>query len=530
MKAGLAQALRAAVGVLGLSPADDVELERPASPDHGDWSSNVALALARRAGRPPRALAQDIAGMITLPDHVAGVEVAGPGFLNFRLHRSWMGPLVRQAMDPSFGTAGWGAGERVQVEFVSANPTGPLHVGNGWWASYGDAVCRMLEATGHAVTREYYVNDTGGQIRWLGESLLARRRGEGVPEEGYQGEYVADLAKEYDGPDEVVAAGRWAAGRILDNIKDSLERIGVRFDEWFSQASIEESGAIDETVDLLRERGLVFEADGAVWLRSTEVGDSRDRVLVKSNGDFTYLAGDLAYHRNKFLVRGFDRVINVWGADHHGQVASLLAGVKALGVDESRLEVRLGQMVSLAQGRMSKRAGNIVPLSDLVAEIGPDSTRFLSLLSSIDTATTLDLEVAVKQDLENPVYYVQMAHARVCSIAARAAERGIDLQRGDAGTLEEPEANEIAHLVEAFPDVVGDAARLRAPHKVATWCRELAGEVHRYYHRYPVLPAEPRLRDARFSLLDAARAALGSGLGLLGVSAPAEMARLEEPE
>lgn len=529
MKPALQRALHAAVEACGLRPPDEIALERPASPDHGDWSSNLALVLAKAAGRPARELADDIASAFVAPEHVASIEVAGPGFLNLRLAPSWKGELVTAAREPGFGKAEWGGRERVQVEFVSANPTGPIHVGNGRWVAYGDALARLLEATGHEVWREYYVNDTGGQVRQLGESLLSRRRGEQVPDEGYQGEYVAELAQAYDGSNDVAIAGRWAAERILENIRHAIENIGVRFDAWYSQASIEESDAVEVTIGFLRERGVVYEEDGATWLKSTEFGDSRDRVLVKSDGDFTYLASDLGYHRDKFLLRAFNRVIDVFGADHHGHVPSLLAGVEALGVERGRLEVIVGQMVSLAGGEsLSKRAGNIVALDDVVTEIGPDSARFLFLMSSIDTTMTLDLDMAVKQDLENPVYYVQMAHARVCSIAARAPERGIHLGPGDAGTLDEPEANEIAHLIEAFPDIVSEAARQRAPHKLAGWCRKLAGEVHGYYHRYPVLPAEPALRDARFALLDGARVVLGRGLELLGVSAPSEMTRLYE--
>jgi arginyl-tRNA synthetase len=454
--------------------------------------------------------------------------VAGPGFLNFTLQPSWKALLVAAAREPDFGVGDIGENERVQVEFVSANPTGPLHVGHGRWAAYGDALARLLEATGYRVSREYYVNDTGGQVRRLGESLLARRRGERVADEGYQGDYIEELAKGYGGADDAMTAGAWAAEPILLNIRSTLDAIGVHFDEWFSQASIQESAAVAGTIELLRERGAIFEDHGAVWLRSTSYGDSRDRVLVKSDGEFTYLAGDLAYHRNKFLERGFDRVIDILGADHHGQVASLLAGTSALGVEEGRLEVILGQLVSVARGRLSKRSGNIVALGDVVAEIGPDSARFLFLQSSIDTSMTLDLDVAIRQDLENPVYYVQMAHARVCSIAARARERGIALGRGDAGVLSEPESNEVAHVIEELPEAVNESVRHRAPHKLAGWCRKLAGEVHRYYHRYPVLGAEPALRDARFALLDAARVVLGRGLALLGVSAPTEMTKLED--
>ena len=303
-------------------------------------------------------------------------------------------------------------------------------MGNGWWGSYGDSLARVLARTGYQVSREYYVNDTGGQIRTLGESLLARRHGKPVPEGGYQGEYVTELAATYDGPDDVTAAGRWAAEGILEHIRASLASVGIVFDEWYSQASIEESGAVDETIALLAEKGLVFEQDGATWFRATELGDTRDRVLRKSNGDATYLAGDLAYHRDKFLVRGFDRVIDVFGADHHGQVASLKAGVEALGRRPGRLEVKLGQMVSLMDGdeavKMGKRAGNAISLDTVVADIGPDATRILSLMTSLDQTSTFDLAAVREQSVDNPVFYVQMASARIGGVGRKAVERAVE--------------------------------------------------------------------------------------------------------
>jgi arginyl-tRNA synthetase len=513
----LDDALRDALQSLGVEPRPGaVHLERPARREHGDWSSNVALATAKAAGRNPRQFA---------------TELAGPGFVNFHLAPTWLHEVLADVVRA--GTEGYArhqvhAGERVQVEFVSANPTGPLHVGNGWFASYGDALGRLFERCGADVTREYYVNDTGGQIRRLGESLLARRRGEGVPDQGYQGDYVADLAKDYDGPDDVTAAGPWAAGRILENIRSTLESIHVHFDEWFSQASVEEGGAVEETIALLRERGLVYEEGGAVWLRTTAHGDARDRVLVKSDGDLTYLAGDLAYHRDKFLLRGFDRVIDVFGADHHGQVASLLAGVEAMGVEPGRLEVRLGQMVSLAQGRMSKRAGHYVPLGDLVDDLGPDATRLLSLVSSIDQATTLDLEVVRRQSAENPVFYVQYAHARIASIARVAAERGIGrhpLDDVDLSLLAHERELDVLRTLAELPEVALDAGLTRAPHKVTTWVRELGRRFHGFYHDCRVMGegVDAELTQARLWLVEATRVGLAVGLGVLGVSAPESM-------
>ncbi len=537
MRAVIAGALGDALAKLGI-PEDVLSggpphVERSAVRAHGEWSSNVALVASKRAGRSPRELAQALADIIQAapPRHLRSVEVAGPGFLNFDLHESWLHESLRNIVElgeDRFAVFGTGNGEHVQLEFVSANPTGPLHVGNGWWGSYADALARLLERCGWLVTREYYVNDTGGQIKLLGESILASRSGRQAPEEGYKGDYIATLASSYEGPEDATAAGRWAAERILENIRSTLETIGIHFDEWFSQASIEESGAVEETIDLLRQRGLVYELDGATWLRSTQVGDSRDRVLVKSDGAPTYLAGDLAYHRNKFLVRGFDRVIDVFGADHHGHVSSLLAAVEAMGVERGRLEVKIGQMVSLAEGRMSKRAGTFVSLDSLISDIGPDATRLLSLLSSMDQAATLDLEIVRRQSMENPVYYVQYAHARISSIDRVRVDRGItrvDLADVDLSVLAHERELEVLRRLTELPDVVLDACRERAPYRVTTWVRKLAGCFHGFYHDCQVMGdgVPDGLMQARLWLVEGARIGLSIGLGLLGVRAPESM-------
>jgi len=530
----LEPSLRAALVETGVEPpAAPIPLTPSQRRDHGDWASSVALATAKAAGRPPRQLAEQLRAWLAdhPPAYVTKVEVAGPGFLNFWLDNAWLHDVLRTVVADGvarYAAPDLGHGERVIVEFVSANPTGPLHVGNGWWCAYGDALSRLLERTGWAVAREYYVNDTGGQVRQLGESLLARRRGEAVPEEGYQGAYVAELAAGYDGPDEVVAAGRWAAAQIIANIRETLDAIDIRFDEWFSQASIEDSGVVQETIAELRAKGLVYDEGGAVWLRATDFGDSRDRVLVKSTGDFTYLAGDLAYHRNKFFVRGFDRAVDIFGADHHGQVASLHAGMEALGVDPGRLEIKLGQMVSLAEGKMSKRAGNFVALSELVADIGPDATRLLSLMSSVDQATTIDLNTVRQQTMDNPVYYVQYAHARIASIGRVAAEQGVarrPLDEVDLGVLGHERELDLLRSLAELPGVVADATLTRAPHKVTTWVRELAGRFHGFYHDCRVLGegVEADVTQARLWLVESTQIGLAIGLGLLGVSAPESM-------
>jgi arginyl-tRNA synthetase len=530
----LGRAVAEALEQLGIEcSASDVRLERPQRLEHGDWSTNVALALGKANGQQSRQLAESLAAALTArpPEHVVAVEVAGPGFVNFRLDPAWLHETLRDVVTAGvdgYAAPDLGDGERVQIEFVSANPTGPVHVGNGWLGSFGDALGRIMSRCGFEVHREYYVNDTGGQVRVLGESLLARRRREAVPDDGYQGEYVAELAEEYDGPDDVVVAGKFATERILANIRATLERIGIRFDEWYSQAQIEETGQVAETIELLRRRGHVFELDGAIWLRSTDFGDNRDRVLVKSNGDATYLAGDLAYHRDKFLVRGFDRVINAWGADHHGHVASLKAGVHALGVDPSRLEIQLGQLVSLVGGRMSKRTGHYVSLDQLIDILGPDATRLLSLLSSIDQATTLDIDAVTRQSMDNPVFYVQYAHARISSIERVAAERSVTrgaLDDTDLSLLVHPRELEMLRDLVDLPRIVREAATEREPYRVTNWVRALAADFHGFYHDCYVMGEgiAPELTKARLWLVEAARVGLSIGLDLLGVHAPDEM-------
>ncbi len=535
IRSTLAEAVAASLNTLGIEvDAAAVHLERPARREHGDWSSNIALTMAKTSGRPPRQLAAELQAQLTEhpPRHVRKVEIAGPGFLNFYLDDGWLYDVLEDVVaggERDYARLDLGHAKTVQIEFVSANPTGPLHVGNGWWASYGDAVGRLLERCGWLVSREYYVNDTGGQIRRLGASLLARRNGEPLPEGGYPAGFIKGLAAAYEGPDDIAAAGRWAAERTLGYIKLQLAEINIHFDEWFSQASIEESPAMGETMAQLEAGGLTYTEDGALWLRTAELGDPREkRVLRKSDGDWTYLAGDMTYHWNKFVTRGFDRVINVWGADHEGQVPSLKAGVAALGVDPERLEIRLGQMISLASGRMSKRAGNAVDLDDLVDDIGPDAMRLLSLVNSPDQATVVDLDKVRAESKESPVFYVQMAYARIAGIGREADKRGVSrmpIAEADLTLLTHPRELEVLRALSELPEVVALACAERAPHKVTTWVRELADRFHGFYHDCYVLhsdvPAE--LTQARLWLVEAARIGLGIGLGLLGVAAPERM-------
>jgi arginyl-tRNA synthetase len=533
----LEDALRSALDKLGVAAPEVVGLERPARREHGDWSSNVAMASAKQAGRNPRELAGQIVEVLSgeLPPHVTQVEVAGPGFVNFHLAPTWLHDVLSEVIEQGEGDYGrhdLGHGERVMIEFVSANPTGPIHVGNGWFASYGDSLGRVMERCGYAVSREYYVNDTGGQIRALGESILARKAGVPLPEGGYPSGFVKGLASAYDGEDDIVEAGRWAAQHILGFIQGQMASVNITFDTWFSQASIEDSDVVAETIADLQQKGLVWEEDGALWLDTKRFGDPREkRVMRKSpdqGGDYTYLAGDIAYHRNKFVERGFDRVINVWGADHQGQVSSLLAGVEALGVERGRLEVRIGQMVSLAGGRIGKRLGNAVDLDDLVDDIGPDVMRLLSLVASIDQSPTIDLDKVRSESRESPVFYVQYAHARIHSIGKKADELEVErspLDQVDLSLLTHERELELLRSLNTLPEVVELACVERAPHKVTAWVRELADRFHGFYHDCRVLgdDVDPALTQARLWLVEAARIGLAVGTDLLGVAAPESM-------
>jgi arginyl-tRNA synthetase len=532
MRDVLTSALRQALEGLGLDAPEEIHLEQPARREHGDFSSNVAMKLAKPAGRPPRELAQDVVDRIAaaLPEHVVGVEVAGPGFVNFRLDDGWlhdMVPTVLAAGD-DFGRSDLGGGRKVMVEFVSANPTGPVHAGHARGAAYGDSLARLLAFTGHDVEREFYINDRGVQMQTFAASLRARKEGREPEEGGYQGQYIIDWAAEMpDGVDPL----EWGERHALEDQRRVLARMNVDFDVWFSERAMVETGAIDTTLADLRARGVVDDADGAVWLRSSEFGDDKDRVLVKSDGEYTYLLPDIAYHRDKF-ARGFEQLINVWGADHHGYVPRMKAAVQALGHDPDDLEVVITQLVRLEQGgeevKISKRSGNLITLEELLDEVGVDAVRLTYLLQSVDSPQTVDLDLIVAQSNENPVFYVQMANVRVRSISRVAAERGLvqrPLDQVDLSLLSHERELEILRQLFVLPDVVELAARERAPHKITTWVRELAGAVHGFYHDCPILsPDTPDdLRQARWWLADAAGTGLRVGLDLLGVGAPERM-------
>ncbi|MHB1139797.1 MAG: arginine--tRNA ligase, partial [Microthrixaceae bacterium] len=459
MRTELITALRQVVTGLGIDVPDAVHLEQPARREHGDFSSNIALTSAKQAGRPPRELAQQIVDALSaeLPPHVRSVEIAGPGFVNFRLDDAWLHELVPTvlAAGADYGRSDVGAGTRVMVEFVSSNPTGPVHAGHARGAAYGDSLARLLEFTGHSVAREFYINDRGVQMQTFAASLAARKAGEEPPDGGYQGQYIIDWAELM--PDDANPLS-WGEEHALASIRTVLERMNVTYDTWFSERDMVDSGAIATTLEDLRARGVVYDDDGAVWLRSTDYGDDKDRVLVKSDGEFTYLLPDIAYHRDKF-ARGFDLLINVWGADHHGYVSRVKAAVQSLGHDPADLEVIISQLVRLEQNgeevRISKRSGNLITLEDLLDEVGSDAVRLTYLLQSVDSPQTVDLDLVVAQSNENPVFYVQMANARIRSIERVAAERGIDrvpLDRVDLSLLTHERELEILRTLFVLPD------------------------------------------------------------------------------
>jgi arginyl-tRNA synthetase len=546
LSTAVASAIRAAVaaGELDVTPPETVAVERPKNRDHGDYATNAAMQLAKAAGRPPREIAEVIATRLRQHDEVATVEIAGPGFLNIRISQAAQGELARMIVGAGaeYGSSEVLAKERINLEFVSANPTGPLTIGSVRWAAVGDALGRILTASGADVSREYYFNDAGAQIERFARSLLAVARGRDVPEDGYAGDYIDDIAADVvridptvlDRDDEAAQQVFHTLGveLMFAEIRRSLEDFGVDFDVYFSERTLHETGAIQHALDTLRAQGHVFEADGAVWLRTTDFGDAKDRVLVRSNGEATYFAADAAYYVNK-RERGFNRVVIMLGADHHGYVGRLKAIAACAGDDPERnIEILIGQFVNLVKdgrpARMSKRAGKVILLADLVAAIGVDAARYALARYSSDSPIDLDLDLWSRQTNDNPVFYVQYAHARVSSLLRNAAD--LDIARGenfDPALLADPHESDLLGALGEFPRVVAGAAELREPHRIARYLEALAGTYHRFYDACRVLPMgdEPAsdLTRARLWLVEATRTVLGNGLGLLGVSAPERM-------
>jgi arginyl-tRNA synthetase len=547
----LAAALRkaAAAGDLDLDPGmvGTPVLERPRLAEHGDWASNVALVLAKAAKAPPRKVAEAMVAHLEVPDWVESVEVAGPGFVNIRLAQRWFAGLVRRVLREGerHGRLDIGNGEEVQVEFISANPTGPLHVGNARWAAFGDALANLLDACGYRVEREYYSNDTGGQIDLLGASVEAAYlallgRPATPPPDGYKGSYIGELAKEleFERHDELAdldpaerreTIANWAYIKVLGWIRHTLERFGVHFDVWFSERSLHESGAIEATIEELRRLGVVAERDGATWLLSSRFGDDKDRPLIRSNGVPTYFAADAAYFRDK-RRRGFTKVIYVWGADHHGYVQRMRATVRAFGLDDDAAEFLIGQMVNLVRGgepvKMSKRAGDYVTFDDLLDEVGKDPARYTMLRYSIDAPIDFDLDLVSRQSLDNPVYYVQYAHARISSVLRTGREQGFEpvaAEQADLGLLVHPTESALLRHLAAFEELVAVAMAQRAPHRLTRYAEDLAASFHRFYSECRILSDDAELSSARWWLCVATRQVLANTLALAGVEAPERM-------
>ncbi|MBF0671449.1 MAG: arginine--tRNA ligase [Salinibacterium sp.] len=520
---------------------DDVRLDRPRNRDHGDWASSVAMKLAKKLGANPRELATEIASALKDVEGVAAVDVAGPGFINVTLDAAAAGALAKSIVEQgdAYGRSDALAGQTINLEFVSANPTGPLHIGHTRWAALGDALGRVLRAAGADVANEFYINDAGNQMDNFGASVLAAAKGEPTPENGYPGQYVADLAKTVlerepgllDLPDaEALATARELGYELqLQEIKDSLARFNVHFDVWFSERQLH-AGApskIDTAVERLREQGHVYDEDDAIWVRTTTFGDDKDRVIKRGNGIYTYFAADAAYYLSK-TDRGFGHKIYLLGADHHGYVHRIKAIAGASGDDpEKDVEVLIGQLVSINGAKLSKRAGNIIELNDLQAWLGTDALRYSLARYPADSPLTLDPEILQRRTNDNPVFYVQYAHARTNQVTRNAAASGVSREGFDASTLEHETESVLLGALAEFPRVVAHAAELREPHRVARYAEQLAGSYHRWYDNCRVTPLgdEPvtSVHSSRLWLNDATGQVLRTALGLLGVSAPERM-------
>ena len=543
LSAAIRAALVAAVdaGDLTVDVPAAVRVERPRNRDHGDWSTNVALQLAKGAGTSPRDLATTLAARVEGMPGVRSVDVAGPGFLNITLDAASAGELARSVVEagPAYGHGTSESGRVVNLEFISANPTGPIHIGHTRWAALGDAMRRLLAATGAQVAAEYYINDSGAQMEKFGASVLARAAGREPPEDGYPGEYVADRAAEVleqrpdlldlDPAEALVVARDLGYAAQLAAIRRTLDGFGVHFDVWFSERSLHATGAVEEAVARLREQGHVFDAEGAVWLRTTDFGDDKDRVLIRADGQPTYFAADAAYYLSK-KDRGFDEKVYLLGADHHGYINRLKAIAAAAGDDpEHSIEVKIGQLIDIAGQRMGKRLGNAIYLDELLEWIGSDAVRYSLARYPADSPLSLDGEELRKRTNDNPVFYVQYAHARTANVARLAAEDGVLRADGfDASLLSDPTEAALLAVLGDFPRVVSQSAHLLEPHRVARYLEELAGRFHKWYDTCRVRPtssdeAVTDLHRSRLWLNDATRQVLANGLDLLGVGAPERM-------
>ncbi|AEH44687.1 arginyl-tRNA synthetase [Thermodesulfatator indicus DSM 15286] len=524
------------------------QVEPPKNEAHGDYATNIALSLAGQAKKNPRELASwFVEKLNSRKDLFEKIEIAGPGFINFFIAKDYWQkvPLEIEKSAENYGACDLGSGRKFQVEFVSANPTGPLHIGHGRGAAVGDTLARILAMAGFNVEKEYYINDVGRQMLILGRSVYLRAKelsGEKIdfPEDHYRGEYIIDIARSLlkenpeflSLPEEeaITLAKEFAVKEILAGIKKDLEDFGVVYDQWFSEKILHEETYIEKALSFLKEKGLLYEKDGAIWFKAKEFGDEKDRVVIRASGEPTYFASDIAYHYHKFLVRGFDEVVDIWGADHHGYVPRMKAVIKAFGLEENQFKVILIQMVNLLEGgklkSMSTRAGEFVTLRELIDEVGKDATRFIFLTRRADTPLDFDVELAKKQSRENPVYYVQYAHARLASLFRKAEEAGLTVPKAtevDLGLLNQPEDFAILKLLDYFPDTVEAAATKFEPHLVTFYLLDLATALHDYYTKHRFLSEDLDLTKARLVLAKAVKQVLKTGLNLLGVSAPERM-------
>ena len=535
-------------GALPSGPIPEIEVERPQNTEHGDFAVSLPLRLARTARMAPMAIAERLVPLVPADDLIDRVWAAPPGFINFAVSEQWLKQQVETVLEQgeAYGNVRRDSPQRVQVEFVSVNPTGPLHVGHARGAVLGSGLANILQAAGYDVSREYYINDAGSQMDTFYRSLYVRYqqvlgRDTPMPENGYMGSYMQDLAKEIvteDGErflempeaEAVSQIGQTGLKKMLDMIRHDLDRIQVEFDVWFSEGSLRESGEYDETIDLLRHNGYLVEREGATWLTSTSLGEDKDNVLVRSTGEPTYFATDIAYHKNKFLARGFDRVINIWGADHQGHVSRMKAAVGALGVDPDRLTIIISQMVTLKRGqdlvRVSKRTGDVVTLRELVDEVGPDACRFFFLSRTPESQMDFDLDLAKEESASNPVYYVQYAHARIAGIMRLAQERSLDYKLGDVSLLVDQAEIALIKKMLQLPELIDQMARKLEPHHLPHYATELATAFHWFYQQCRVISDEPDDKPitlARLKLVDASRTVLARCLTIMGMSAPQRM-------
>lgn len=542
IKAALAEAVTTA----GLTTESvNIHLETPKNKEMGDYATNIAMQLTKIAKKPPRQIAEEIIEHLPANEWIQSIEIAGPGFMNIRVKKDYLADVVKEVLTKGdqYGRSDKGNNQKIQVEFVSANPTGDLHLGHARGASLGDSLCNILDFAGYAVSREYYINDAGNQIDNLALSIDVRYaealgKEKEMPEDGYRGKDIIELAEKIAARDgdrwlEVEEAERLAAFRQegldyeLEKLKTDLENFRVSFDVWFSESSLYQDGQIEVALEQLKANGHVYEEDGATWFRSTTFGDDKDRVLIKQDGSYTYLTPDIAYHKNK-LDRGFETLINIWGADHHGYIPRMKAAIEALGYGRDTLEVEVAQMVQLYKDgekfKMSKRTGKAVTLRELVEEVGLDAVRYFFAMRSGDAQMDFDLDLAVSESNENPVYYAQYAHARIASILRQAKEQQLSINVDHLDVLTSEKSIELLRKIGDFPQVIADAAKARSPHRVTTYIQELSATFHSFYNAEKVIDKEQQeLSGARLALVAATKQTIHNALRLVGVSAPEKM-------